>query len=67
MSTSVNQIDRECKIADYVTLPQLETIIPSHVIQEVLTECDAWEERERKLNMLFPGVLDHRIGTLSEM
>jgi len=51
MPTSVRQIDRECKIADYVTLPQLETIIPSHVIQEVLTECDAWEERERKLNM----------------
>jgi hypothetical protein len=51
MSSSVRQIDRECKIADYVTLPQLETIIPPHVIQEVLTEYDAWEERERKLNM----------------
>jgi hypothetical protein len=51
MSASVNQIDRECKVAGYVTLPQLETIIPPHVIQEVLTECDAWEERERKLNM----------------
>lgn len=51
MSASVNQIDRECKVTDYVTLPQLETIIPPHVIQEVLTECDAWEERERKLNM----------------
>jgi hypothetical protein len=51
MSTSVTQMDRECKIADYVTLPQLETLIPPHVIQEVLTECDAWEERERKLNM----------------
>src|SRR5436305_1129554 len=51
MSTSVKQIDPQCKIADYMTLPQLETIIPPHAIQEVLTECDAWEERERKLNM----------------
>ena len=51
MSVSVTQIDPQCKIADYVTLPQLETIIPPHAIQEVLTECGAWEERERKLNM----------------
>jgi hypothetical protein len=29
----------------------VETIIPSQVIQEVLTECEAWEQREKKLNM----------------
>jgi Insertion element 4 transposase N-terminal len=34
-----------------VTLPQLETIIAPQVIQEVLTECEAWEQREKKLNM----------------
>jgi Insertion element 4 transposase N-terminal len=51
MSASVRQIDPQCKIADYLSLPQMETIIPSQVIQEVLTVCQAWEQREKKLNM----------------
>src|SRR5437868_13132749 len=51
MSVTVRQIDPQCKPADYVTLPQLETILPASVIQEVLTECEAWEQREKKLNM----------------
>jgi Insertion element 4 transposase N-terminal/Transposase DDE domain len=51
MSVSVRQLDPQCKIADYLTLPQLETIIPVHVVQDVLTECEAWEQREKKLNM----------------
>lgn len=51
MPESVRQIDPQCKTLDHVTLPQLETIIPPHVIQEVLTQCDAWEQREKKLNM----------------
>src|SRR5436309_7595583 len=51
MPVSVRQIDPQCKIADYLTLPQVETILPPHVIQEVLTDCEAWEQREKKLNM----------------
>jgi Insertion element 4 transposase N-terminal/Transposase DDE domain len=51
MSVNVHQLDPQCKIADYLTLPQLETIIPAHVVQDVLTECEAWEQREKKLNM----------------
>jgi Insertion element 4 transposase N-terminal len=51
MSVSVRQLDSQCKMADYLTLPQLETILPAHVIQEVLTACEAWEQREKKLNM----------------
>src|SRR5712692_631071 len=51
MPVTVRQIDPQCKPADYVTLPQLETILPPQVIGEVLTDCDAWEEREKKLNM----------------
>lgn len=51
MSVSVRQIDPQCKIADHLSLPQLETIIPMHVVQDVLTECEAWEQREKKLNM----------------
>jgi hypothetical protein len=51
MSSNVRQIDPQCKIVDYLTLPQLETIIAPQVIQEVLTDCEAWEQREKKLNM----------------
>ncbi len=51
MPGTVRQIDPQCKLADHLTLPQLETIIPSQVIQEVLTEYEAWEQREKKLKM----------------
>lgn len=51
MPGSVRQIDPQCKPAQYVSLPQLETIIPPHLVQEILTECEAWEQREKKLNM----------------
>lgn len=51
MPVSVRHIDPQCKPADYLTVPQLETIVPAQVIQDVLTDCEAWEEREKKLNM----------------
>jgi hypothetical protein len=51
MSVTVRQLDPQCKPAEYVTLPQVETILPTQVIQEVLTDCEAWEQREKKLNM----------------
>ena len=51
LSPTVRHIDLQCKMVDYLTLPQLETIIPPAVIQEVLTEYEAWEHREKKLNM----------------
>ena len=51
MSLSVRQIDPQCKPADYLTLPQVETILPPQMIQEVRTSCEAWEQREKKLNM----------------
>ena len=51
MSGTVRQIDPQCKPAEYVTLPQLETILPASVIQEVRSSCEAWEQREKKLNM----------------
>jgi len=51
MSVTVRQIDPQCKVADHLSLPQVETIIPAHVIQDVLTQCEAWEHREKKLNM----------------
>jgi Insertion element 4 transposase N-terminal len=51
MSVTVRHIDPQCKPAQYLTLPQLESIIAPQVIQEVLTECAAWEQREKKLHM----------------
>lgn len=51
MPVTLRQIDPQCKPAQYLTLPQLEPIIAPEVIQEVLTECEAWERREKKLNM----------------
>jgi hypothetical protein len=51
MPVSVRQLDPQCKPVDYLTLPQLEPIIPAPVIHEVLTQCAAWEQREKKLNM----------------
>jgi transposase IS4-like protein/DDE family transposase len=51
MSPTVRHIDPQCKLVEYLRLPQLETIIPPAVIQEVLTEYEAWEHREKKLNM----------------
>ncbi|GHO87299.1 transposase [Dictyobacter formicarum] len=41
----------QCKLTDYVSLPQMETIIAPHVVHDVLTRCDAWEEREKKISM----------------
>jgi Insertion element 4 transposase N-terminal len=51
MSGTVRPIDPQCKPAEYLTLPQLETIIAPEVTQEVLTAYEAWEQREKKLNM----------------
>jgi hypothetical protein len=41
MSVTVYQMDRQCKIAAHLSLPQLETILPPSVIQEVRTSCQA--------------------------
>src|ERR671929_163658 len=51
MSLTVRQLDPQCKLADLVSLPQLETILSPQQIQGVLTDCEAWEQRENKLNM----------------
>ncbi len=50
MPHTVPHLDPSCKPAASLTLPQLETIIAPQVIQEVLSECGAWEQREKKLN-----------------
>jgi hypothetical protein len=51
MSLSLRQIALEDKLCHQVRLEMLESIIPSEIVQQVLTEGEAWEKRERKLNM----------------
>jgi Insertion element 4 transposase N-terminal len=51
MSVTIRQLDPQYRPAQYLTLPKLEPIIPPQLIQEVLTACEAWEQREKKLNM----------------
>ena len=51
MPVTICQIDPQCKPVDYLTLPHLETMLAPTVIQQVLSDCGAWEQREKKLNM----------------
>jgi hypothetical protein len=51
MTMSIRQIDPQCKMTSYLSLPQFETIIAPHVVQDVLTRSDAWERREKKISM----------------
>lgn len=50
----------ESKPCQQISLPLLESIIPSDLVQHVLTENDAWERREKKLNM--QAIIYHLIG-----
>jgi hypothetical protein len=51
MCLSLRQIALDDKLCHQVRLEMLESIIPSEIVQQVLTEGEAWEKRERKLNM----------------
>lgn len=51
MITSIRQVAQQSKVAHFVGLPLVESLIPPSVVREVLTECDAWEKQEKKLNM----------------
>ncbi len=52
MSYSLRQIATESKFCHDLHLDVFEQIIPDSVISEVLSRCDAWEKRERDLNMV---------------
>jgi Insertion element 4 transposase N-terminal/Transposase DDE domain len=51
MCLRLRQIALDDKLCHQVRLEMLESIIPSEIVQQVLTEGEAWEKRERKLNM----------------
>ena len=52
MSYSLRQIAPESKFCHDLHLDVFDHIIPISVISEVLSRCDAWEKRERDLNMV---------------
>ncbi len=52
MSYSLRQIVPESKFCHDLHLDVFDQIIPFSVISQVLSACDAWEKRERNLNMV---------------
>jgi hypothetical protein len=52
MSFKLQQIDPESKFSHHFTMEILEHVYPRTVVQEVLSQCRAWEQRERKLSQL---------------
>src|SRR5437588_9592787 len=52
MSYSLRQIALESKFCYDLHLDVFDQIIPASLISKVLTTCDAWEKRERDLNMV---------------
>ncbi len=52
MPYSLRQIAPESKFCHDLRLDVFEQTIPASVISEVLSTCNAWEKRERELNMV---------------
>jgi Insertion element 4 transposase N-terminal/Transposase DDE domain len=52
MSFKLQHIDPESKFCQHLRLPFLETCYPRELVCELLTKCQAWEQRERKLSQL---------------
>src|SRR5258708_21427858 len=50
MPCSVRHLTLDDKLCQQVPLDMLETIIPAQTIRQVLTDEQAWEAREKKLN-----------------
>jgi hypothetical protein len=52
MPFRLQQIDPDSKFCQHLQLPFLERCYPREQVSEVLSQCQAWGERERKLNQL---------------
>lgn len=52
MPFSLAPIPPESKLAHLLQVPLLEDLYPREVVSELLTRCQAWEQRERKLSQL---------------
>src|SRR5260370_8593857 len=51
MTDSVRHLTLDDKMCQQVRLDMVEAIIPADTIRQVLSDEQAWEEREKKLNM----------------
>lgn len=52
MPFKLQQMPEESKLSHALRLPLLEKYFPREVVAELLSQCHAWEERERKLSQL---------------
>ena len=52
MPFNLQQIPDESKFCQHLRLQVLEACYPSEVVSELLSQCQAWEKRERKLSQL---------------
>src|SRR5690349_10022844 len=51
MTDNVGQLTLDDKLCQQVRLDMLEAVIPAHTIRQVLSDEQAWQGREKKLNM----------------
>ena len=51
MSATIRQVLLDSKITHHVSLSMIESVIPPETVEQVLSEYDAWEQGEKKLNM----------------
>src|SRR5438034_590633 len=52
MPFSVRHFAEDDKLCHHMTLDVLQDLFPLAVVEQVLTDCHAWEKRERALNMV---------------
>src|SRR5437588_10383048 len=52
MPFSVRHFAEDDKLCHHMTLEVLQDLFPREVVEQVLTDCHAWEKRERALNMV---------------
>lgn len=52
MPFKLQQIEAESKFTAHLQVPLLERWYPREVVSELLSQCRAWEQRERKLSQL---------------
>jgi hypothetical protein len=52
MPFKLQQIDLESKLTHHLKIDVLERFYPREVVQDLVSQCRAWEKRERKLSQL---------------
>src|SRR5947209_10292599 len=52
MPFSVRHFTEDDKLCHHMTLEVLQDLFPLEVVEQVLTDCHAWEKREKALNMV---------------